>query len=583
MYEFRDITDHSAHTVPLPAEAVSINGQYLEDVVDGYRTLYTKGRESLGVELNTYSVGTADGETFKSMRYPARTLTVGFQLTASSNEDFRDSFTQLNNLLSIEEADFIFHDEEDKYFAGTPIFDAEVDAGENTVTGEWHIYCAYPFKRSIDPIVLNIEDAVIDGNTATWQIDYVGARPARPLLRATFADAETDGDSGEDGDCGFIAFADESENVIQLGNPDALDLDAYNKSDTLVNKTFTDTTGWLQSGGYVWGNYLVTGSIYTGNTTDTYWASGQGQTQSYAKPIYGTDNTGWHGAILRKVVDGAVNFSINLVHRFACSDVSQCGIFDCAMRTSTGKVIADLFFAKQSGGTRGTVYYIVNDKIVATDTFDVSYYNTHFGYCQRTPVYVTETYSQKVAYKAKKKQGNKYVTVTQYRWESRTRTVQRGWKYTQSNLNSSITKSGPRVTFKAGNLPARTFNVPDVEQLVGTDIAMYFGTYKTKSPIHANMVHSILVRRDNTTEFADKPNVFTAGDVVEADCNDATVYLYRTGSLGGELSPQYGALGNDWEDFMLTNGTNVIRATWSDWVNPNYIPQIEIEYNEVYI
>ena len=30
-----------------------------------------------------------------------------------------------------------------------------------------------------------------------------------------------------------------------------------------------------------------------------------------------------------------------------------------------------------------------------------------------------------------------------------------------------------------------------------------------------------------------------------------------------------------------TAGTNVIQATWSDWVDPEYIPQIEIEYNEV--
>ena len=34
---------------------------------------------------------------------------------------------------------------------------------------------------------------------------------------------------------------------------------------------------------------------------------------------------------------------------------------------------------------------------------------------------------------------------------------------------------------------------------------------------------------------------------------------------------------------MLTSGTNVIRATWSEWVNPTYKPQIEIEYNEVFI
>ena len=580
MYDFRDITDHSAHTVPLPAEAVSINGQYLEDVVDGYKTLYTKGRESLAVELNTYSVGTADGETFRSMRYPARTITVGFQLTASSNEDFRDSFTQLNNLLSIEEADFIFNDEEDKFFAGTPIFNAEVEAGENTVKGEWHIYCAYPFKRSIDPVVLNMEDAVVDGNTATWEIDYVGARPARPLLRATFADAETGGTSGEDGDCGFVAFMDEYENVIQLGNPDMLDLDEYTKSATLVNKTFINTTDWLQTGGHTWGYRAVTGSVSASNTTDEYWANGKGQTQSYAKPSYGS-GTGWHGAILRKTTESAINFSVNLVHRLCVSGVRQTGTFECGVRTAGGVLLAGFVIDKTANGTKAVVYYIANGKVVGRDNIDLSYYNASFGYCKRTPVYVTESYNQKVAYKATKKVNGKSTTVTQYRWESRTRKVQKGWKYTQSNLNSSFSKNGTKFTYHVGNLPTRTYNVSDTEQLTGTEISMYFGT--NGIAINTNMVHSVLFRRDNATAFADKPNVFTAGDIVEADCNDATVYLYRNGSLGGELSPQYGALGNDWEDFMLTNGTNVIRATWSDWVNPNYIPQIEIEYNEVYI
>jgi hypothetical protein len=107
------------------------------------------------------------------------------------------------------------------------------------------------------------------------------------------------------------------------------------------------------------------------------------------------------------------------------------------------------------------------------------------------------------------------------------------------------------------------------------------GTYGTA--LNTNMIHSLLFRRDAGVPFAEQPNVFTAGDIVEADCNEATVNIYRDGSIGGHLEPQYGALGNDWESFMLTSGTNVIRATWSEWVKPTYKPQIEIEYNEVFI
>ena len=136
--------------VTLPKEAVSINGTYIEKILDGYSTLYVKGRESLGVELNTYSVGTANGEKVKGKRYPARVLTVGFQLLADNETEFRQRFNQLNNLLSLDEADFVFNDEQDKYFTGYAVMDASVEAGRNNVTGEWKIYCAYPFKRSVD-------------------------------------------------------------------------------------------------------------------------------------------------------------------------------------------------------------------------------------------------------------------------------------------------------------------------------------------------------------------------------------------------------------------------------------------------
>lgn len=586
MYEFRDTTDHSTFTPALPSEAVSINGQYLENVVEGYRTLYTKGRESLEADLDTYSVGVADGETFKSKRYPARKLTVGFQLIAPNNYEFRRRFNQLNNLLSLDEADFIFNDETDKFFAGIPIFNATVEAGQNSVKGEWQIYCAYPFKRSVEPIKLTMSNAEVTDTTATFTIEYAGGQPSRPVLRAKFAGAKSGGESSEDGDCGFVAFMDGNENIVQLGNPDIIDNDAYTSAETLVNREFTSTSGWGSTGN-TWQNRPVTGSISTGSITDTYWMNGAGQTQSYARPSYGS-GTGWHGAVLSYQTEGAVNFTIDLVHRLCVYNANETGTFECGARDSSGVMVAGFVIDKTANGTAGDVYYIVNNTVVGQDRIDLGYYNTHFGYCNRTPIYVQETYydpvttTTRVQVKTKKKKKKKkYKTVTTTTWVAKTRTVQSGWSYTQSNLNSSIYKDGGEVSFDIGNLPTRTFNVPSVAQSVSITLSMYFGTNGTQ--LNTNAVHSVLFRREAGVAFADQPNVFTAGDIVEADCNDATVYIYRDGSIGGHLEPQYGALGNDWESFMLTNGVNVIRATWSDWVNPTYKPEIEIEYNEVFI
>jgi predicted phage tail component-like protein len=546
----------------LPAEAVSLNGTFLENIIQGYRTLYVKGRESLGIDLNTYSVGVADGEKVKGSRYPARVLTIGFQLLCPTDEDFRLRFNQLNNILSIDEADFVFNDEADKYFTGYPVMDASVEAGRNNVTGEWKIYCAYPFKRSVAVRTLSSTDeagVVIGNNSATFTFDYKGVIPAKPVLRCEFASAREGGDFNEDGDCGFVAFLNPDENIIQLGNPDVIDVDVLNKNGTLANSEFDVLTDWTASG------------ISVGSITDTYWAKGTGQTLNYAR---GT------GTLSRSTA-GAVGFEFDIVHRLAVSAPSQVGSFQAHLKNGN-KVIVGFEIVKTGNGTAGTVNYIINDKVVGTDSIDISYYNTSFGYCNRTPVYVQETYYEQVVtyvkqtYKKKGKKKKKTVPI--YSWEARTRTVQNGWNYTQSNLNSGISRDGSVVTFSVGNLPDRTFKDSDIELTPVYDVVFtYTGSF------HTNALRSASLIRKAGVPFAEIPNVFTAGDIVEADCNNANVYLYRNGSLEGHLEPQYGALGNDWEDFEIKVGQNIIRAVWSDWVDPNYKPVVKILFNEVYI
>ena len=82
MYNFVDTNGYAEGTA-LPSEALKINGAYLENKVTGYRTLYVKGREMLAPDIETYETGVRDGSTLQSKRFPARTITVGYQLIAS--------------------------------------------------------------------------------------------------------------------------------------------------------------------------------------------------------------------------------------------------------------------------------------------------------------------------------------------------------------------------------------------------------------------------------------------------------------------------------------------------------------------
>ena len=548
-----EVTLSYTENVLMP-ESVSINGKYLEAIIDGYLTLGTSGRRSLGRELDTYSVGSADGETVKGDRFPSRKITVNYVIQSDSEEELINSVNQLNNILNQDEADFVFRDESDKFFTGLALLDAEPKKYRHAVKGTWTLYCAYPFKRSVEPITLvSTKDASISGNSATFVFDYNGTRPARPVLRARFASAKSGGDYTEDGDCGFVAFVDGDEHIIQLGNPDVIDVDAANKNASLVNSELDAFTGWTNSGKSIT------------SITDQFWENGKGQTQNYASG---------NGSIRRNIAS-TIGFEYDMVHRLCVSDPSQIGTFKVLLKNGN-KTVVGFSIEKTGSGTGGTVKYIINDKTVGTDNIDLSYYNPHFGYCNRSPVYAAETYYTQVVTCVKKKKKKKKKKVVS--WVANTRWVQNGWNYTQSNLNSGISRDGGVVTFSIGELADRTFKSSDIDTMACTSLSI-----ESTGSFNTNAVRSVALIQKAGVPFAEIPNVFTSGDVVEGDCNSANVYLHRKGSTIGHLEPQYGALGNDWEDFELKPGRNAIRAVWSNWVNANYKPVIEITYNEVFL
>ena len=235
MYEFRDTIDRVSEGNILPSEALMINGEYIEHMIPGYRTLSVSGREALSPELETFETGVRDGSTLKNKRYPARIITVQYQLIAESNEAFRQAYNQLGGILNVEEAELIFNDETDKFFRGTPSDIGTVPPGRNAVTGEFEIFCADPFKYSV--VEYEAEPTLDDG---TILVDYNGTYKAYPTLEAEF-NGEADGSNG---DCGYVAFFNENEKIIQLGDPDEVDIETYPKSQTLVNQKFNTETAW---------------------------------------------------------------------------------------------------------------------------------------------------------------------------------------------------------------------------------------------------------------------------------------------------------------------------------------------------
>ena len=250
MYNFIDTTEVS-EVATLPSEALQINGQYIENLIQGYRTLSVTGREALSAELDYFETGVRDGSKLKSKRYPARIITVAYQLIADSNEAFREAYNQLGRILNVEDAELIFNDETDKFYIGTPEAIGEVPAGRNAVTGEFEILCLDPFKYSV--VEYEALGSIADKSVL---IDYNGTYKAFPILESDFYNEAEDGENETaltgNGDCGFVAFFDDKEHIVQLGNPEEVDGEKAEASQTLMNQTFLTDTAWGTTAKKLW-------------------------------------------------------------------------------------------------------------------------------------------------------------------------------------------------------------------------------------------------------------------------------------------------------------------------------------------
>lgn len=261
MYSFVGIKETS-EGITLPSEAMQINGEYLEDLVPGYRTLSVSGREALSPEIESFHTGIRDGSSRKSRRYPERIITVKYQLISKSNEEFREAYNKLGGVLNTEDAQLVFRDEPDKYFIGTPSLVEEVEQGRNAVVGELEFLCLDPFKYSVVEY-----EAIPDMLQGSILLDYRGTYKSFPILEADFyreTDTCADGSASNSltgrGDCGFVAFFNETKKIIQLGDPDEADTEnKYQKSQTLVSAGFEGTSGWGSAAKTQWAQNASTG------------------------------------------------------------------------------------------------------------------------------------------------------------------------------------------------------------------------------------------------------------------------------------------------------------------------------------
>lgn len=551
----------------LTNSAVKVDGRYIEEVIPGYATLSSAGRETLARTYETESVADVDGDNAKDVRYPGRVITVGFLIRGG---DLNAKMEQLSKLLSSNGSEFIFNDEADKYFYGIAVMPSEVEKGQGFVTGEYQIFCPDPFKYAVEetgPISVstaydtseldeydstqtyNSGDMVkrqdggvwkayecnADGTTGTWTasnwsavqgmafaVNNDGGYKTYPRFEVSFGTSEdASGNIGTSADCGFIQFAKDGEPVrrIQFGDDEEEQVTPTKAFD--VN--FTKNT----LGGF---SNASSGTYLSWKDDANVSASSSG-----IKPSYG-NSSGWHGSFIRKTITTAdVDFSFSFKQLISVTDKKQKFGFMAVLLDASDNIVAGVMYKKSSSSsTKGTVSYIVDGETIKSKTVDFKK-TGKFGY----------------SYDKKKK------------------------KYSVRGTENTIKRNAEgKITFKLACNSSSVVGYSDALTSV-KKVGFFFVRYgkdATKKGQSPNPDKNIL--RAASFSYGEEENSFSSGDVLIVNCSDASVLLND-----GE-EPSLGDVGNEWSDFYLDVGQNTIFVAHSDWVLNGYEPDVKMYYRK---
>ena len=522
----------------LPVEAVKINGSYIEDLIPGYTTVITSGREALEAEVEWYDSTGSDGGKIRRDRMPSRIININFFLHGDSVPDMRSKLRELNKILDKREAEFIFNDEPDCLFNGKPIIGNDFSDYKNACRGTWSVLCEDPYKYSVYestvPLTTRTDTIIDEEGNETNVTSYVFAEhndgcKAYPTFEIDFAEDESSsGAVGSNADCGYVLFAKGGTDYsIQIGDDEEVDI----VTSTRVNHDFSKGLGGFAAANSITpfrSGYAHQGTIKYQSTS----SQGVGlKASSYGTVV--ADK--YYGPFVVKDLgyDLTGNFKLSWRQVLACaSDTAvgkaQRGSFWIYLLDASNTPIYGFGINKKtSTKLRATPYcYTQEDGLIALENIDVSY-TGEYGYKSNSDT----VGRRKTSY------------IQRYQEDGRWRVAMMGCDGSSADIDDGTEAKTVRK------------------------IAFYFGKYGEKA-FKSNRVTNVkLVDGD-----FDKVNTFGSGDSVTVGCEKAEIIL------NDKISNDLGDYGNNWEDMYLDTGTNLIYVQFSDWINPDYLPEVTMKY-----
>ncbi|MFC2676084.1 MAG: distal tail protein Dit [Lacticaseibacillus rhamnosus] len=165
MYDFRETTPFTgSDDNQRPAEAMLIDGHYIEDLIPGYSTLQVSGRELLSQSIEKQTIGKSDGEFIQYARNPSREIIVGYRLAAADNLSFRQAFYKLNSILHGDSHHVSFNDDPSKYWIATFSDIDDVPKGRNAITSLFTLFIPDGIAHSVATQTFDNKDPKWNGS-----------------------------------------------------------------------------------------------------------------------------------------------------------------------------------------------------------------------------------------------------------------------------------------------------------------------------------------------------------------------------------------------------------------------------------
>lgn len=472
MYDFVDTGEVGSEN-SLPSEALQIDGEYIENLIDGYRTLYVSGRELLESEITDREIDRISGSEYLESRNTTRNITVGYQLLCKTTREFRDKFNKLSSILSKEQVKLIFADEPDKYFIGTKSSVGDVESGRMNVRGEFTFYCCDPCKYSSAekqfPGVQQdgYQTITIQNNGTEWcDVDYEITH------------------KHENGFIGLVS----QYGVIQLGKEEEADGENYKASENLFDgySLFQDdhgtsyqnpentTQGTLEVRNVAGYNVMA---LKGGQATSGYWNGGM---KTLTIPA---DSEGRRGA---------KNFYCYTQHWFETGLMGQTGAQTIAFLTGDNEVICAMSINKSdsAGNTARVEWFAPGNTLLRQEEF------------------------QPTAY-----EGNPF----NLKMGCHNDFLKEGEKLRIFWYGSCMERNIPEIK--------------DMEcEKIQIWIGQWGDRNLTNQYVTHNYLKSIWFRKDNVDKYKDVPNRYRAGDVVTIDGESTKVYVNGMPGKGDEIN-----------------------------------------------